>query len=56
MCWFGVLFKPTQDAIDVLLAQGNGIALEEWEELEDTFGDRLVMSASQETEYALSVI
>ena len=44
------------NAIGVLLGEGNGIAPEELEELGDTFGDRLVMLTSQETEFALCVI
>ena len=51
MCQQAVL-----NAIGVLLGEGNGIAPEELEELGDTFGDRLVMLTSQETEFALCVI
>ena len=57
LIYFGCIVQTYQDALGVLLGQGNGIAFEEWEELENTFGDRLVMSAaSQETEFALCVI
>jgi hypothetical protein len=45
-----------QNALGVLLEQGTSVTSEEWEELEEVFGDQLVMLASHENEYALCAI
>lgn len=48
--------KPQQDSLSVLFAHDHRISEEEWEELEETFGDQLVMITSQETDYALMAV
>ena len=49
-----------QDALGVFLGQDNNQAPEAlrigWDELEDTFGDRLVMRTNEQTEYAMCAI
>jgi hypothetical protein len=49
-----------QNALGVFLAQDKNETPDSlrmgWDELEDTFGDRLVMLSSEETEYALCSI
>mmetsp|Transcript_46043 Transcript_46043/g.111509 ORF Transcript_46043/g.111509 Transcript_46043/m.111509 type:complete len:150 (-) Transcript_46043:1484-1933(-) len=49
-------FQPQQDSLSVLFTDDHRISEEEWEELQDTFGDQLVMITSQETDYALMAV
>lgn len=45
-----------QESLAVLFADDHRISQEEWEELEDTFGDQLVLITGLETDYALMAV